>query len=158
MTSYKIERIATNKNILKKKIKSDGYHMKPKFKAHDELVDVKEIVIVNEALKEKVLTKQFDIAFRRIFKMMMCVTEDSDSTTSNGDAKIVLSEIVRMKQILKDKYRQNLSKQEYYKMLKKVEILECELNTKIIKNERKEALMFQKMMENNLEEERGRSR
>lgn len=157
MTSYKIDRTLTNKKELKKKIKSDGYHMKPKLKTHDELIEVKEIIIVNPTLKEKALSMQFNIAFRKIFKIIMNIKE-SDAT-STGDMKIALSEIERMKSILKDKYRQHLSQKEYRTMVKKVKLLEYELNMKIIKNEeKKESLMFQKMMEYPFEEERGRGR
>lgn len=158
MTSYRLEKEIQEKKIIKKKISKTGLHMKPKLKERKDFVLVKEIIIVNPTLQEKVLKMQFNLAFRRLLKLVIEVVEDE--TATSGDVGVALSEVERMKNVLKDKYKKNVSSKEYFSMWRKAEYLEQELEKKAIVIKQVEKMYFKKMMTNFIEpeEERGRGR
>jgi len=158
MTSYRLEKEIQEKKIIKKKISKTGLHMKPKLKERKDFVLVKEIIIVNPTLQEKVLKMQFNLAFRRLLKLVIEVVEDE--TATSGDVGVALSEVERMKNVLKDKYKKNVSSKEYFSMWRKAEYLEQELEKKAIVIKQVEKMYFKKMITNSLEpeEERGRGR
>lgn len=158
MTSYRLEKEIQEKKIIKKKISKTGLHMKPKLKERKDFVLVKEIIIVNPTLQEKVLKMQFNLAFRRLLKLVIEVVEDE--TATSGDVGVALSEVERMKNVLKDKYKKNVSSKEYFSMWRKAEYLEQELEKKAIVIKQVEKIYFKKMITNSLEpeEERGRGR
>lgn len=158
MTSYRLEKEIQEKKIIKKKISKTGLHMKPKLKERKDFILVKEIIIVNPTLQEKVLKMQFNLAFRRLLKLVIEVVEDE--TATSGDVGVALSEVERMKNVLKDKYKKNVSSKEYFSMWRKAEYLEQELEKKAIVIKQVEKMYFKKMITNSLEpeEERGRGR
>lgn len=154
--NYTILRESTNRK-LKKKITLDGFLMKPKMRARESFIEVKEIEILNQDLKENVLKMQFHLAYKRIFKLVMNILE---SDASEGDVALALSEIERMKQILKDKYLQEVSKNEYRSMLRKVDILESNLKEKVLVQQRMNEMIWNMMHvpQEDLEEKKGRGR
>ena len=153
MTEYKLEKNTKERKLGKKKIMIDGFQMNPKFKNHQSLVNVEEIIIANPTLKEKALKMQFNIAFRKALRMVM------DTVEEGGDEGLALNEIVRMKKILKEKYEQEVSTAEFHRMWQKIELLESDLKRKLVEKRRMEELYFRQMMENQeREEERGRGR
>ncbi len=158
MTSYRLEKEIQEKKIIKKKISKTGLHMKPKLKERKDFVLVKEIIIVNPTLQEKVLKMQFNLAFRRLLKLVIEVVEDE--TATSGDVGVALSEVERMKNVLKDKYKKNVSSKEYFSMWRKAEYLEQELEKKAIVIKQVEKMYLKNMMTNFIEpeEERGRGR
>jgi len=154
--NYTVDKVNTNKK-LKKKIIFEGYSMKPRLKTRKDFVEVEEIVIIEPSLKKKVLKTQFAVAFKRMVKLVMN-TVDGDETS--GDMKIAFSELERMKRILKDKYKRELSAREFSNMWRKVNMLEDELNAKIIEQEKMKQMLWHNMMvgSQELEEKKGRSR
>jgi len=157
MTNYRLEKEGKEKKIGAKKILNEGLSMKPKLKHRNDFVEVKEIIVVNPSLQEKVLKMQFNIAFRRLLKLVINVTEDTDATS--GDVGVVLGEIERMKAILKEKYKQMFSKEEYFSMWRKAEYLEQELEKKRVMIEQFEKLFLKQMFYTPQEtEERARGR
>lgn len=157
MTSYSLEKEGREKKIGKKRILDQGLSMKPRLKKRNDFVEVKEIVIVCPTLQEKVLKMQFHLAFRRLLKLVIEITED-DSATS-GDVSVAMSEIERMKAILKDKYQKVFSSEEYQSMWKKAMYLEQELQKKLILIQNFEKIFLNQMTNMPaVEEERGRGR
>ena len=152
--SYQIRKEKNKKNLGKKKPVCQGVKMNPKLRNHRDLIEVKEIIIINPSLKEKVLKLQFQVAFRRLFKIVMDSIED-DGTI--GDTNIVLDEILKAKKILQKKYKNQIKNEEYRMMWNKMSLLEKEITNKIIlKKQRQE--MFQMYMEETKEEKKGRGR
>ncbi len=152
MEKYQIDKNKKAKKITKKDWMVEGIHLNPKIKERERLIKVEEITVVNKNLKEKVLKMQFSVAFKRLLKQVMNVSESENP--SDGDIKLALSEVERMKQILKEKYKKELSHQEYHTMWRKAEILEEDLKRKIIYQEQRKEFLNQIYRE----EERGRSR
>lgn len=90
-----------------------------------------------------------------MFKRVMIVLEDNDATSTS--TALALDEVVKMKRVLKDKYKQFVSKTEYRNMWKKVSLLQAELQKKqvLLKNIED---MLQNYTLNSYESERGKSR
>ncbi len=156
MISYQVERKAMKQKIFKKPKEFQGYLMKPKLKTRKDLVEVSQIMIVHKDLKEKVLLGQFHVAFRKLLKMIMNLSEEG--TESSGKIELAFNEITKMKQILKEKYKQNVRIEEYHSLVKKVKFLDKELKEAMIKQANLMELLYQKQMEQEYQEERGRGR
>lgn len=109
---------------------SEGFHMKPKLNSHPSLISIKEIILVEEKLKNNVIQKQFNRTFRRLIAMIIDVTE-SDNTTSS-DCIMALNEITKTMSIIEKKYQKALKKNEYMKMQKKLLLLENKIKEKLI--------------------------
>ena len=106
----------------------EGFRLRISIKPAPNLIEVKEIYIYNRDLKSIALKKQFQVVLRRLFKMAMVC----DETTSDGDYKIVLSEIKRAKQVLKDKYAHEKNMKEYRDFFKHLAFLQKEVEDKYI--------------------------
>ncbi len=152
--SYQIRKEKNKKNLGKRKPVCQGVKMNPKLRNHRDLIEVKEIIIINPSLKEKVLKLQFQVAFRRLFKIVMDSIED-DGTI--GDTNIVLDEILKAKKILQKKYKNQIKNEEYRMMWNKMSLLEKEITNKIILQKQRQE-MFQRYMEETKEEKKGRGR
>ena len=152
--SYQIRKEKNKKNLGKRKPVCQGVKMNPKLRNHRDLIEVKEIIIINPSLKEKVLKLQFQVAFRRLFKIVMDSIED-DGTI--GDTNIVLDEILKAKKILQKKYKNQIKNEEYRMMWNKMSLLEKEITNKIILQKQRQE-MFQMFMEETKEEKKGRGR
>ena len=152
--SYQIRKEKNKKNLGKNKPVCQGVKMNPKLRNHRDLIEVKEIIIINPSLKEKVLKLQFQVAFRRLFKIVMDSIED-DGTI--GDTNIVLDEILKAKKILQKKYKNQIKNEEYRMMWNKMSLLEKEITNKIILQKQRQE-MFQMYMEETKEEKKGRGR
>ena len=152
---YVVQRNVDTRKLGRKKLVIEGYELKPHLSKRTELISVSQILVVSPSLHEVVLKKQFKNAYQKVFKKVMVVIEDVDSTS--GDVQIVLGEVAKMKQILKEKYKQEVSKNEYRKMWRKVTLLEEELMKKQVLQKNLEQMIS--MMESSFyEEERGKSR
>ena len=119
------------KKIIDGKDNLQGYVMKPHFKKHQNIIELKEIIIYNDDLKKNVCQKRFNLLFRRMTKIVLDVIK-SDDTTS-GDALIALNEIDRMKKKVIDEFKHNLSKEEIRNMYRKFTLLQKQLQEHIVK-------------------------
>ncbi len=151
LMAYQIEK-DDKKWQFQKKEKLNGITIKPKVKERKNYVMIDKIVVVNKSFQQKALSMEFNLAFRRILKQLMAVTENDDST--DGDVKIVFDEIMKMKKILKEKYQHELEIEEYHTMWKKACFLEQEIKNYVIKRRKIEEYKY----EQQYEEERGRGR
>ena len=105
--AYQIKKEKKKKNLGRKKMNLDGMTMKPKLKAHQNLISVSEIIVIAPSLKKGVIKKSLKLSFRRLFKLVMDTLESAD--TSEGDILLALDEVAKTKKILQDKYRQECS-------------------------------------------------
>ena len=152
--SYQIRKEKNKKNLGKRKPVCQGVKMNPKLRNHRDLIEVKEIIIINPSLKEKVLKLQFRYSFRRLFKIVMDTTNE-DGTI--GDTKLALDEILKAKKVLQSKYKNQIKNEEYRIMWNKITLLEKELTNKIIIQKQRQE-MFQMYMEETKKEKKGRGR
>lgn len=155
MNTYAIQKDVSNKRVGRKKMVIGGYEMKPNLKKHPSMVSVDHVTIVSPNLYENTLLKQFRIAYKKLFKKVILVLEEDSTGT---DSALALDEVAKMKAILKEKYKHHVSKKEYHKMWKKLSILQSELQQKQEMIRNIDLLVKSFMMQNNYEEERGKSR
>lgn len=148
--AYVIKKEHLKKKLSKNNIENLGYKMNPKLKNHSNFIEVKEIIIIKPSMKEKVLKLSFQVAFRRLFKLVMDLLQDDSAT--EGDTTLCLDEIMKMKKILQQKYKQQISKEEYRVMWSKVSLLQKRLQEKIAKQQ------MYKMYYTEEIEEKGRGR
>lgn len=119
-----------------------------------EIVKVNTITITSDLLKNNYLLMKFSISYRKLFKSVL---ERLDSDSSSSDTMLSLDELLRMKQVLKDKYMQVVSKEEYKKMLVKMELLEHKLKERIMIEKSVQKYIERQLMEEEVKE-KGRGR
>lgn len=127
MASYKLNKTKKKKRT-NRKIKSSGMKFSFRLRPRPNFIDVKEIYIYESSLKENVLKNQFNHVFKRLFSFVMSLDETSDE----GECAVVLNEVLKAKQILKDKYMQELDAKTYRNYFKKLTFLEQEIRQKIV--------------------------
>ena len=149
--AYVIKKEHLKKKLNKNNIANLGYKMNPKLKNHSNFIEVKEIIIIKPSMKEKVLKLSFQVAFRRLFKLVMDLLQDDHAT--EGDTTICLDETAKMKKILQQKYKNQINKEEYRTMWSKVSLLQKRLQEKIVKQQ-----MYKMYFAEEKEEKKGRGR
>ena len=149
--AYVIKKDNIKNKLNKNNIANLGYKMNPKLKNHSNFIEVKEIIIIKPSMKEKVLKLSFQVAFRRLFKLVMDLLQDDNAT--EGDTTICLDEIAKMKKILQQKYKNQINKEEYRTMWSKVSLLQKRLQEKIVKQQ-----MYKMYFTEEKEEKKGRGR
>ncbi len=152
--TYQIRKEKKTKNLGKRKPICQGVKMNPKLRNHTDLIEVKEIIIINPSLKEKVLKLQFQVAFRRLFKIVM---DNIEEDGTNTDANIVLDELLKAKKVLQKKYKDQIKNEEYRIMWNKLSLLEKEVKNKLILQKQREE-MLSLYNEEIKEEKKGRGR
>ena len=71
------------------------------------------MVVISPTLYENALQKQFNLAYKKIFKKVMIILEED---SSGAQTALALDEVAKMKAILNDEYKHHVSKQEYHKI------------------------------------------
>ena len=106
--------------------KIDGYNLKAKKNTNffDD-INVSRVIIINPSFSEKIANKKMDAKFERLLTMMNIVCEEDDS---GEGLDIVLNEANKFRMELINKYRKYIEAEKLELMLKKIEIIEKELN------------------------------
>ena len=135
----------------------EGYSLKAKENAHfADCIDVNRVIIINPSFQEKIAVKKINGKFVKIINLMNFVIQNEDSDDSGDGYRYALDEADRLKRELINKYNKYLSEEKLDLMIKKLEILEKELEL------RYKVLLNQRIQENTLSEENtlreGRSR
>ena len=155
MAHFIVDRNTEEKKLKQKKIQINGYKMTPKWRGKNDLIAVKEIIIINKEMQANYFAMQFHVAFRKLFKKACDVVESDDATTT--DTILVLDEAEKVKRILKEKFKQKCSQKEYHYMWKKVEMVEQQLREKLMFQRNMEFYMHQVLTQTE-EREKGRGR
>lgn len=129
MKIYILKKKNKNRKIIKLNFKEDGYLFKPNIKNPD-LIKITNLSLFNLKDTSPILQKKMNASFRKIASLVYPIINDEDAT--EGDIAIALDEIAKQKQIIINKYKQYIKKQEYDKGLKRLKILEVELKEKLI--------------------------
>ena len=130
MAEYIIHKDNKKYKIIKNKKPCVVYKMKPQIKKRKNMLEVKEIILIEKNLQANVCRIKFKHLFHRLFEIVMNILDSDDSF--EGDSIIALDEIKRAKLKLLDEYSQFLSKEEIKLMLKKLDYLENGLKNNII--------------------------
>lgn len=128
---YYINKKSSNKEIIYLDYdKLKGFDFSPKNNIKYEGIVVNKMVIIKPSMIEKVLKrkikKKLDLYLKLIIKFIE--SEDSD----NGDSiREALNDLTRYKNIIAYKYRKYLDEKYLKLLVKKITILEYELNSKL---------------------------
>lgn len=110
--------------------KLKGYNVTPKNNLKfTDMINVNKMIIINPSLTKKLVDKKCNRTLEKIIKMLSYIYEDD----SGDDAPIhlVLDEIAKFKSLIISKYKEYMEEEEYKLLLKKLEILETEVNLRI---------------------------
>lgn len=133
----------------------NGFHLNPKLKKHESMIDIKNLIVVEENVKKELILKQFDRHFRKLIAIMMDVTNSSNSSSS--DCAIALNEVAKTRDMIERKIAKDLKKSETEKLNKKLALVERSLQNKMLEirtNQMLQAMTY----ENEKIEERGKGR
>ena len=108
-----------------------GFNFSPKNKVvHDGIV-VNKMVIIKPSMIEKILKRKIKRKLDLYLKLIIKFIESDDS--SSGDTlREALNDLTRYKNIIAYKYRKYLDEKYLKLLLKKISILEYELNSKLL--------------------------
>lgn len=135
--------------------KIGGLRIKPKNQVTYDGVVVNKLLIIKTSFIQKLLKKKVKRKLDLYLKYIVGVLEEDD--TSNSNLNSVLDDLKRYKSIVDHKYRIYLDEKYIELLLKKIELLEHELKTKLFLQNR----MFQQQIyeeEWELEENHKKSR
>ena len=93
-------------------------------------IDVNRVIIINPSFIDKVVTRKINAKFDRLINMIQIICENDDDESGEG-YRIALDEANKLKMELWNKYRKYLAKEKLDLMIKKIEILEDELNLRL---------------------------
>ena len=134
MSNYKVAKDSNGSNIIVFD-DYDGYDFSPKNKKNNP-IKVTKITIVDKKMIDTILSMKFEKHFRRLATLALRVIEDDDSTDDDA-ADIVLGEAQLVKEILENRYKKFLSYEKEQLFLKKIKIIENQIQMKKIENKKK---------------------
>ena len=142
MLNYSVDRKERLNSILDIN-QIEGYEIKPREDAKNP-IKVTKIKIVDKQMIDKILSMKFERFFRRLVVLALQVVDDEDP--SDDDANMVLDEAKLVKEILENRYKKFLSYEKEQLFLKKIRIIEKQMQMKKIEIKRK--AIFLEMQEN----------
>jgi len=111
--------------------KLKGFDFSPKNNVKYDGIVVNKMVVIKPSMIEKVLKrkikKKLDLYLKLIIKFI-----DSEDATDSGALREALNDLSRYKNIIQYKYRKYLDEKYLKILLKKITILEYELNSKLV--------------------------
>ncbi len=124
MSGFKIKKMRKKKNIGKLTSDLDG------FVIHWKNEDIKEIKVVSINISSILIGNSFAKKYKKILEMYLEAFNEEGTTDSN--LMMILDEIKRMKDIINKKFMKYLKKADYEKFLKRLDLLDKEIKTKIV--------------------------
>ena len=111
--------------------KLNGFHFSPKNNVKHDGIIVNKMVIIKPSMIEKVLRRKIKRKLDLYLKLIIKFIESNDSDT--GDAlREALNDLSRYKNIIEYKYKKYLDEKYLKILLKKIALLEYELNSKLL--------------------------
>ncbi len=105
-----------------------GFSVKPKSNvSFEDMINVNEMILINPSLIEKLISKKCTRTFDKAVKMLSVVESDSDEDDDDAGYMLVLDELARFKDLLISKYKKYMDEKEFEVTLKKLELLEQEV-------------------------------
>lgn len=112
--------------------KIEGFKIKPRNNVKYEGIEVNKLIIINPSFIDKVLKRKIKRKLDSYLQYIIMLIENNDDADADT-LRIVLDDVMRYRQLIKNKYRIYLEKKYYSLLLKKIALLEQELKNKIIK-------------------------
>ena len=128
---YYINRNNPNKEIIYLDYnKLNGFNFSPKNKIKYDGIVVNKMVIIKPSMIEKILKRKIKNKLNLYLKLIIKFIESDDS--DNGESlREALNDLTRYKSIISHKYMKYLDEKYLKLLLKKISILEYELNSKL---------------------------
>jgi len=104
-----------------------GYEVLPKNQLiTEEMVRVREMIIINPSLIKKLISKKCNRTLKKIIDLLSLMDETGDE--GGGFSGLVLNEIAHFESLLEGKYQAYMEREAYEIMKKKIEILKMEMD------------------------------
>ena len=111
--------------------KLNGFKFNPKNRVENNGIMVNEMILINPSFIESVLKRKTKKKLELYLRFIISLIEN-ESDASSDDLREALDGLVRYKGIVENKYRRYLDERYANMLIKKIELLEQELKTKII--------------------------
>ena len=128
MTGFLIKRSDSDKEIKVMEYEKKGYDFKPKIMSS--FCEINKITIFNPSMIDIILSKKIEKQFKRVAAITYDVLS-SDDDESAADAVIALDDVSKLRAIILNKYQKFLDKEKEKMYIKKLRILENQLRSKI---------------------------
>lgn len=128
MTGFLIKRTDSDKKIKVMEYDKSGYDFKPKIMSS--LCEINKITIFNPSMIDVILSKKIEKQFKRVAAITYDVLS-SDDDESASDAVIALDDVSKLRAIILNKYQKFLDKEKEKMYIKKLRVLENQLRSKI---------------------------
>lgn len=126
--------------------KPNGFQIKPKNNIDYEGIKVNNMTIIKPTFVEKILKRKIKNKLDLYLKFLIQLLDEDDDPSKIAMA---LNDVERYKSIVRNNYRQYLDRLYYNLLMKKIEVIENELKAKI---------MYQAMLNDEYEQNIGKSR
>lgn len=129
--TYELHRNKDNKNLLElKEGKIDGFEFSPKYTNEYMGMKVNKMVVINSSFIEKVLKKKIKRKLDLYLQFIVSIIDEEDTDPSN--LRYVLNDLERYRRTVINKYQRYLDEKYINLLLKKIELLNNEIKTKLI--------------------------
>lgn len=115
-----------------------GFSFTPKNNIKYNGVVVNKLVVMKPSFVEKVLRKKTKKRLEMFLQFIISLLDDNETGSDPSMVRAALNELTRYKQLVQNKYRLYLEERYTNLLVKKIEILEQELKTKLIRLEWKQ--------------------
>lgn len=112
----------------------DGFKVKPRNQVKHGGISVTSLTVTNQSFIDNVLKRKTKKKLDLYLKYIISIIEDEGSTDPTG-VRMALDDLQRYKSIIDYRYRKYLDEKYVHLLLKKIELLERELKTKMVKLE-----------------------
>lgn len=111
-----------------------GFQVLPQNKVEYPGVEVNSMLVVKPSFIEKLLKKKIKKKLDYYLSYIIAVIDQNDENPDDDDAPLrqALNDLTRYKEIVEAKYQQYLDDKYIHLLMKKIDLLERELKTKII--------------------------
>ena len=111
--------------------KLKGFEFNPKRKLDKNAISVNKMIIIKPSMIEKILRKKIKNKLNLYLKLIIKFIE-SDDADDGETLREALNDVTRYKSIVEYKYKKYLDKKYFEILMKKIAILEYELNLKLM--------------------------
>lgn len=110
--------------------KVNGFKVKPRNNITYDGVKVNQMVIINPSFVDKILKRKTKKKLETYLQFIISLIDDDD--TDPGKLGIVLNDLTRYKSIINNNYRVYLDNLYYDLLMKKIDVIENELKTRLM--------------------------
>ena len=119
-------------NVKLNSSKIDGFEIKPKNNVKYDAVEVNSMTLINKSFIEKLLKKKIQKKLDYYLQYIISLIDEDDETSDPTNLKLALNDLAHYKSIVEYKYRKYLDEKYINLLLKKIDILEHEIKTKMV--------------------------